>query len=144
MLCNINQNSNYTCYISITICNHIAFIGAAQSSLANVERYDPKTNTWSAVSQMLTRRSLLNLAALEGKLKWCYINLSFCHWLYLLIAQYPCMHHISVSVVLDVDHCQTRVKALSSKRFFSFFYNELLKHDFHLAPTMRCSFDVER
>lgn len=41
-------------------------LGAAQSSLANVERYDPKTNTWSAVSQMLTRRSLLNLAALEG------------------------------------------------------------------------------
>ncbi|XP_066925487.1 kelch-like protein 18 [Clytia hemisphaerica] len=40
--------------------------GAAQSSLANVERYDPKTNTWSSVSQMLTRRSLLNLAALEG------------------------------------------------------------------------------
>ena len=77
MLCNINQISNYTCYTSITIYNHITFIGAAQSSLANVERYDPKTNTWSAVSQMLTRRSLLNLAALEGKLKWCGIDLIF-------------------------------------------------------------------
>jgi len=40
--------------------------GAAQSSLANVERYDPKTNTWSSVSQMQTRRSLLNVAAFEG------------------------------------------------------------------------------
>jgi len=42
--------------------------GAAQSSLASVERYDPKTNTWTNVSQMLCRRSLLNVAALEGML----------------------------------------------------------------------------
>ena len=42
-------------------------VGAAQSSLANVERYDPKTNTWSSVSHMLTRRSLLNVAAFEGR-----------------------------------------------------------------------------
>lgn len=42
-------------------------LGAAQSSLASVERYDPKTNTWTNVSQMLCRRSLLNVAALEGK-----------------------------------------------------------------------------
>ncbi|XP_047146015.1 kelch-like protein diablo isoform X2 [Hydra vulgaris] len=40
--------------------------GAAQSSLNNVERYDPKTNNWSVVASMLTRRSLLNVVALEG------------------------------------------------------------------------------
>eukprot|EP00794_Sanderia_malayensis_P008156 gene8156-9028_t len=42
--------------------------GAAQSSLASVERYDPKTNTWTNVSQMQCRRSLLNVTALEGML----------------------------------------------------------------------------
>ncbi|XP_057299757.1 kelch-like protein 18 [Hydractinia symbiolongicarpus] len=42
--------------------------GAAQSSLSHVERYDPKTNTWSSVAHMLTRRSLLNVVALEGNL----------------------------------------------------------------------------
>lgn len=46
----------------------ILFLGAAQSSLASVERYDPKTNTWTNVSQMLCRRSLLNVAALEGEI----------------------------------------------------------------------------
>ena len=44
------------------------FSGAAQSSLNNVERYDPKTNNWSVVASMLTRRSLLNVVALEGML----------------------------------------------------------------------------
>ena len=41
--------------------------GAAQSSLSSVERYDPRTNTWTMVAPMNMRRSLLNVAVLDGK-----------------------------------------------------------------------------
>lgn len=43
--------------------------GAAQSSLSSVERYDPRTNTWTMVAPMNMRRSLLNVAVLDGKNK---------------------------------------------------------------------------
>lgn len=39
---------------------------AAQSSLSSVERYDPRTNTWTMVAPMNMRRSLLNVAVLDG------------------------------------------------------------------------------
>ncbi|EDO34935.1 predicted protein [Nematostella vectensis] len=42
--------------------------GAAQSSLSSVERYDPRTNTWTMVAPMNVRRSLLNVAVLDGRL----------------------------------------------------------------------------
>ena len=48
----------------ITIC---ALVGAAQSSLSTVERYDPRTNNWNMVGSMSIRRSLLNVAVLDGK-----------------------------------------------------------------------------
>ncbi len=41
-------------------------LGSAQSSLNNVERYDPRTNTWAPVAPMLKKRSLLNVAVLDG------------------------------------------------------------------------------
>ena len=41
--------------------------GAAQSSLVSVERYDPRTNTWTMVAPMNVRRSLLNVAVLDGE-----------------------------------------------------------------------------
>ena len=43
------------------------FLGAAQSSLSSVERYDPRTNTWTMVAPMNMRRSLLNVAVLDGE-----------------------------------------------------------------------------
>lgn len=46
---------------------YVLFTGAAQSSLSTVERYDPRTNTWNTVASMNIRRSLLNVAVLDGK-----------------------------------------------------------------------------
>lgn len=45
----------------------VVCLGSAQSSLNNVERYDPRTNTWAPVASMLKKRSLLNVAVLDGK-----------------------------------------------------------------------------
>lgn len=53
----------YFCSINVYVC----FAGAAQSSLSTVERYDPRTNTWNNVAPMNIRRSLLNVAVLDGK-----------------------------------------------------------------------------
>lgn len=65
----------------VPVFSNNVFSGSAQSSLNDVERYDPRTNTWAPVSPMVKKRSLLNVAVLDGKYPVKNYLEIFMHWL---------------------------------------------------------------